>query len=541
MPAILEAFELTKRFGALEALHDVSFSLAEKEVLGIAGLSGSGKSILAQIIAGLVEPSSGSLAYQKERMSWPFRPQRFGLDVIHQSPLLVESLSIVNNIYLGHEILYPFWGRYLRMPNQAQMDKEATKLLAEFGVSFPNLEQAVNNLSNEQRQIVAIVRAMVRPSKIIFVDEPTNLLSYSQQQKLLSLIQFWQKQGKSILFSSTNLEHLFAVTDRILVLRQGHVAACMRTDETSREAVVAAMVGQPNQEHLTPVIWALDSYYRAREKADHLYQQATVLEKDLVKQDTLNQRLLSQLAKQVKALDQANAALQDAHRRLLTEREEERKHLARELHDLVLQDLLSTNYELEGIEAQVDLLPHYQEQLAQIRNSIRSLVEDVRGICGDLRPPTIDSLGLAAAIQSHAKEWSKRTGIRVMLSLDSTLGRLPEATELSIFRIIQEGLNNISHHADATEVSIELKHTSPRSLMLSMSDNGDGIPEEFDLAKLSAQGHYGLLGISERVALLNGHLRLQNRSEGGLLIQAEVPHPRVETPVDFPFDMIHRP
>jgi signal transduction histidine kinase len=534
---ILEAFELTKRFGALEALHNVSFALEEKEVLGIAGLSGSGKSILAQLIAGLMQPSSGQLRFQGQLMSWPFRPQRLGIHVIHQSPLLVESLSIVSNIYLGHELLYPFLGRYLRIPDQSRMDKEAAKLLAEFGLFFPSLELTVNNLSNEQRQIVAIAQAIVRPGQLVFVDEPTNLLSYSQQQQLLSLIQFWQKQGKSILFSSTNLEHLFAVTDRILVLRQGKVAACMRTDETNREAIVAAMVGQPNQEHLTPVIWALDSYYRAREKADQLYQQANVLEKDLVKQDTLNQRLVSQLAKQVKALDQANAALQDAHRRLLTEREEERKHLARELHDLVLQDLLSTNYELETIEAE---LPGHQSQIAQIRGSIRGLVEDIRGICGDLRPPTIDSLGLAAAIQSHAKEWSQRTGIRVMIHLDASLGRLPEAIELSIFRIIQEGLNNISHHADATEVSIELKHSSPRTLMLSLSDNGDGIPEEFDLAKLSAQGHYGLLGISERVALLNGHLHLQNRSEGGLLIQAEVPHPRVETQLDFPFDARHR-
>src|SRR5689334_3834444 len=141
MPAILEAFELTKRFGALEALHDISFSLDENEVLGIAGLSGSGKSILAQIVAGLIEPSSGGLRYQAKWMTWPFRSQRFGLDVIHQLPLLVESLSIVNNIYLGHEILYPFLGRYLRIPNQSRMDIEAAKLLAEFGVSFPNLEQ----------------------------------------------------------------------------------------------------------------------------------------------------------------------------------------------------------------------------------------------------------------------------------------------------------------------------------------------------------------------------------------------------------------
>src|SRR5689334_15282618 len=83
MPAILEAFELTKRFAALEALRDVSFALGENEILGIAGLSGSGKSILAQIIAGLVQPSSGALRFQEQWLTWPFRPQRFGMDIIH--------------------------------------------------------------------------------------------------------------------------------------------------------------------------------------------------------------------------------------------------------------------------------------------------------------------------------------------------------------------------------------------------------------------------------------------------------------------------
>src|SRR5690606_30087302 len=126
------------------------------------------------------------------------------------------------------------------------------------------------------------------------------------------------------------------------------------------------------------------------------------------------------------------------------------------------------------------------------------------------------------------------------LSIEATIGRLPEAIELSIFRIVQEGLSNISRHANASEVSIELKHSSPRNLMISIADNGNGIPEGFDLATVSSEGHYGLLGISERVALLNGHLRLQNRAEGGLLIQVEVPHPRVDTQVDFPFDLISR-
>jgi signal transduction histidine kinase len=84
------------------------------------------------------------------------------------------------------------------------------------------------------------------------------------------------------------------------------------------------------------------------------------------------------------------------------------------------------------------------------------------------------------------------------------------------------------HHSDATCVEITLQHTSPRTLMIVVADNGSGVNIDFDLSKLSAQGHYGLLGISERVALLSGQLRIQNRQTGGLVLQAEIPHPRVE-------------
>jgi signal transduction histidine kinase len=221
------------------------------------------------------------------------------------------------------------------------------------------------------------------------------------------------------------------------------------------------------------------------------------------------------------ALDKANLALQDAQRRLLTEREQERKHLAREIHDQVIQDLLSINYRLEEVETD-----EVKEEIADIRNNIRVLVDDLRQICGALRPPTIDSLGLGAALQSYTRDWSERSGITINLELDPNLGRLPEAIELSIFRIVQEGLSNIRKHAQASAVQICLKHTSPRMLLIAIADNGQGLDHHFDLAALAAKGHYGLLGLSERVTLLGGRLKLQNQPVGGLLLEVEIPHPR---------------
>ncbi len=530
MEPILRVANLSKSFGTLQAIRDVSFEVYPNEVIGLTGLSGSGKSVIAMLIGGLHPPSSGQVFLNEKRLQWPFRPQSVGIEVIHQEPLLVDRLDITSNIFLGNEIRTPLIRKWISLPvpNESRMDQEATRILEEIGVHFRTLREKVMNLSSEQRQLVAIARAITRKAQLIFVDEPTTQLSYSYQQKLLSIIQEWQRQKSAVIFSSTNLDHLFAVTDRIVVLRKGQVVATYRTDETNREEIVAALVGINDQQQHTPAIWALENYYSAREKADKLYHQQKLLERDLVQQDNLNQQLLAQLSKQVKALNQANTALQAAQRRLLTEREQERKHLARELHDQIIQDLLSTNYWLEEIAAHETATEALGAELAEIRQSIRQLVEDVRRICGNLRPPTIDSLGLGAALQSHTQEWSRRTGIPVRLTLDSQPGRLPETIELSIFRIVQEGLSNIYRHARATAVEINLKHTSPRTLLISIADNGQGLREHFDLSLLSGEGHYGLLGISERVALLGGHLRIQNQVSGGLLLQVEVPHPRVD-------------
>lgn len=527
MDPLLRVANLSKNFGNLLAVQQISFEIAPGEVVGLAARSGSGKTVLTMLLAGLYAASEGEIYFSGQHLEWPFPARALGIEVIHQKPDLADQLDITSNIFLGSEIGWPTIANWWKVPNRRWMDKESTRILRQLDMPFNSLHEKVANLSSEKRQMIAIARTMTRPAKLIIIDEPTVLLSYSYQQKLLSLIQNWQQQGIAVIFCSNNLDHLFAVTDRLIVLRHGRWVASYRTDEVTREEVVAALVGTTDRQQLTPAIWALDSYYRARQQAEHLHHQQRLLERDLAAQDNLNQQLIDQLATQVTALDRANLALQDAQRRLLTEREQERKHLAREIHDQVIQDLLSINYRLEDVGTDEVVTDFQQNEIADIRDSIKMLVDDLRRICGNLRPPTIDSLGLGAALRSYTRDWSERTGITVNLELDPNLGRLPEAIELSIFRIVQEGLSNIRKHAQATTVQICLKHTSPRTLLIAVADDGQGLNERFDLAHLSASGHYGLLGISERVTLLGGRLKLQNQAGGGLLLEVEIPHPRV--------------
>jgi signal transduction histidine kinase len=528
MEPLLRVISLSKRFDLLPAVRQVSFDIQPGEVVGLTGNIGSGKSVLVMLLAGLYEPNDGSIYFANRRLVWPFNAKAIGIGVIHQRPDLADQMDIVSNIFLGNEIGWPASFGWLRLPNRRRMQQEAARILTDLDVTVPSLHEKVSNLSNEVRQMIAIARVLTYPVKLVIIDEPTVSLTYPFQQRLLKLIQEWSTQGVAVLFSSNNLDHLFAVTDRIITLHQGSKVADVPTDETNRETIVANMVGTGDQGKASATILDFDSYNRIREQAEKLHYHQMLLEKDLASQDALNRQLVEQLTEHVQALDWANQALQEAHRRLLSEREQERKHLARELHDQVIQDLLSINYQLEGIETEHKVPPTLVGELLDVRTGIRELVNDLRRICGDLRPPTIDSLGLGAALQSFTRDWSEHTHIEVRLDIDQQLGRLPEATELSIFRIVQEGLNNVWRHAKASSVHIKLEHTSPRMLMISIADDGSGISEELDINNLPESGHYGLLGISERVALLGGRIRVISQPENGSELLVEIPHPRVQ-------------
>ena len=532
MEPLLRVINLSKRFGNLPAVRQVSFDVQPGEVVGLAGSIGSGKSVLVMLLAGLYVPNEGSIYFDNKRLKWPFNAQRFGIGVIHQKPDLADRMDVVANIFLGNEHGWPAGLHWLKMPDQRRMEKETKRILTELGVPITSLRGKVSDLSSEERQMIAIARVLTQHVRLVIIDEPTISLTYPYQQKLLNLIDDWRKKGVAVIFSSNNLDHLFAITDRIITLHEGRKVADLKTDETNRETMVAYLVGKDALHNVSATILDFDSYDRIRKQAEQLHYHQMLLEKDLAAQDTLNRQLVDELADHVKALDQANLALQDAHRRLLSEGEQERKHLARELHDQVIQDLISINFQLESVETENKLPTAFAEELKNVRDGIRELVIELRQICGNLRPPTIDSLGLGAAIQSFTHEWGERTGIQVTLCIDAKLGRLPEAIELSIFRIVQEGLNNVWRHAKASSVQIGVQHTSPRALMVTIEDDGLGFTDGLDMTDLSKNGHFGLLGISERVTLLGGRMRLQRQPEGGSLLQVEIPHPRVSIDVD---------
>ena len=520
--SLLTLDRISKRFGTLIALQEVSLHIAPGEVIGLVGRRGAGKSMLLQIIGGLHPPTTGtlSLSNQVVRLTSPAQAQALGIAMVHQLPMLAENLGVIENISLGREISRP---RRVGLPDNISMARRASELLAEFdAANIVNIK--VGNLSDEQRQIVAIARELCQPMRLLVLDDALAVLSYNRQERVLDRLRQLAQTGVAVLIASDNLKHLFAITNRILALYEGRIIADRETVDSTPREIVELMVGSTRQEQVTPIIWALESYHQVQQQTEELHRTQATLRQSLEQQDTLNRQLLERLRRQVDILDQLNLALQAAQLRLMTEREEERKFLARELHDQVIQDLLSFNYRLEDIESEVDD-DTQKHELAAIRQSVRQVVSDLRQLCSDLRPPTIDSHGLRAAIRSLSEEWAERNNVHLELNIDPKLGRLPEALELSIFRIVQEGFNNIRKHAAARHVALLVERTPTASIRMRLADDGQGLPGPIDLAALSAAKHFGLLGISERVALLGGTMQVESPLGGGTVLQVEIPSP----------------
>lgn len=521
---LLRVKNLSKYFGSVAALTGVDFGLGPGEVLGVVGQRGSGKSTLFQVLSGVTPPGKGEIFLDGKRISLrtASQAQHFGIETVQQNPQLAGNFNVLNNIFLGREIGNS--AHFKVRPNEKRMAEIAQELLESFQMPRELMFEQPANLSNEQTQVVALCRALCRPSRLLLLDDALAALSFERQQKLLGHIKQIASQNIGVILSSDDLKHIFAVTDRILVLYQGRQVALRNTAETTPREIVELIVGSNRQEQVTPVIWAFENYYAAQQQAEELRRTQLALRESLEAQDSLNRQLIERLQDQVEALDRLNLALQEANRRLMTEREAERKALARDLHDQVIQDLLSYNYQLEDAEGAASD-PNQREELTNIRNGIRSVVSSLRQLCSDLRPPTIDSHGLSAAIRSLTHQWAKMSGIKVTLEIDPELGRLPEPIELSVFRIVQEGLSNVRKHSEASSVHLSLSRTATASLLVELSDNGKGIARPINLAKLSAQKHFGLLGISERVSLLGGNMRVESPEEGGMALQIEIPSP----------------
>jgi simple sugar transport system ATP-binding protein len=242
---ILQAKSVSIRFGGVDALSNVSFTLARGEVLGLAGDNGAGKSTLIKIVSGVYRAQQGEVWFEGRRLALrdPQDARAHGIETIYQDLALADNLDVGSNIFLGREPMVRRFG--LRMIDRGLMRRVAREVLERLDIEIPErkLGRPVQMLSGGQRQAIAIGRAIYWNARVLIMDEPTAALGVPEQRKVMELIRSLKQAGVSIILISHNLHDLFAVSDRIVVLRRGETAGERQVSETNGDEIVRLIVG----------------------------------------------------------------------------------------------------------------------------------------------------------------------------------------------------------------------------------------------------------------------------------------------------------
>jgi D-xylose transport system ATP-binding protein len=237
--SVLSLTGVNKRFGAVQALTDVSLTVRAGEVVALVGDNGAGKSTLVKIISGVYQPDDGEIVFdgRKVEVSGPSDAQQLGIATVFQDLALCDNLDVVANLFLGQE-------RTSRsVLNEVEMEKEAWRLLRTLSAKIPSVRIPIASLSGGQRQTVAIARSLVGKPKVVMLDEPTAALGVAQTAEVLNLVERLRENGLGVILISHNMADVQAVADRIVVLRLGRNAADFRVEEASTAELVAAITG----------------------------------------------------------------------------------------------------------------------------------------------------------------------------------------------------------------------------------------------------------------------------------------------------------
>jgi simple sugar transport system ATP-binding protein len=244
--AVLELTNISRHFGAIQAVNDVSLSIEPGQVVGLMGDNGAGKSTLVKMIAGNFRPSHGIMRMDDKELILhkPAEARQHGIEIVHQDLALCNNLTAAANVYLGRELrrgVGPF-----RILDYAAMYKRAGQLFAELK-SETRPRDLVKQMSGGQRQAVAIARTMLSQAKIVLMDEPTAAISVRQVAEVLNLIRHLRDQGIAVVLISHRMPDVFTVADRVIVMRRGRKVADKTIASSSPEEVTGLITGAIEQ------------------------------------------------------------------------------------------------------------------------------------------------------------------------------------------------------------------------------------------------------------------------------------------------------
>jgi ABC-type sugar transport system ATPase subunit len=242
---LLSVRNLTKVFGGLVAVDNVSFEVSRGEVVGLLGDNGAGKSTLIKCVSGVYRQEEGEIVFNglPVQFATPMDARRVGIETIYQDLALANNLDVGANIFLGREVKKRRLGGLVQTLHDQHMLKESQQTLDSLQIRFPTLGEPIESLSGGQRQAVAIARAVYWDAKLMIMDEPTNNLGVPEQHKVLELIRTLRSRGVPVVLITHILPDVFAVTDRVLVMHRGRKVAEKITARTNAEELVQYMVG----------------------------------------------------------------------------------------------------------------------------------------------------------------------------------------------------------------------------------------------------------------------------------------------------------
>lgn len=235
---------ITKKYGAIEALKGISFSIGRGEVVALLGDNGAGKSTLVKIISGGLEPTSGRMIFEGREFQakTPAEAKAAGIETVYQDLSLCTNVDVVANFFMGREITRKVLG--VPVLDEKAMEEVAGKALANAGTRIPSLRTKVEHLSGGQRQAIELNRFVHWGGKLVLLDEPFAALGVEQTRRGLEMIRQVARKGIGVIIITHIMQQAFQVADRIVVIRQGVVAGDVPTNKTSPDAVINMITGE---------------------------------------------------------------------------------------------------------------------------------------------------------------------------------------------------------------------------------------------------------------------------------------------------------
>jgi simple sugar transport system ATP-binding protein len=242
---LLEARGVVKNFGKVAALRGADFEVRPHEVVALVGDNGAGKSTLVKILAGVLLPDAGEIVFEGRpvEIHSPHDARDLGIETVYQDLALAADLDPAANLFLGRELMRPgLFGR-LGFIDKGAMRRQGEAAFERLSVAIQDTAAPVATMSGGQRQGVAVSRAVMWASKVVFMDEPTAALGVVQTRNVLDLIRRVRDQGLSVVLISHNMPEVLEVADRIEVLRLGERVAQFERGDVTMEDIVGAMTG----------------------------------------------------------------------------------------------------------------------------------------------------------------------------------------------------------------------------------------------------------------------------------------------------------